>query len=56
MLYSVATANEKRRALRTLLADPDIVRLPGAVSPLSARLIERKGFDGVYISGAVLSN
>ncbi len=29
--------------------------MPGAFNPLSARLIERKGFEGVYISGAVIS-
>jgi methylisocitrate lyase len=29
--------------------------MPGAFNPLSAKLIERKGFDGVYVSGAVLS-
>src|SRR5699024_2276761 len=29
---------------------------PGAFNPLSARLIEEKNFDGVYISGAVLAN
>jgi methylisocitrate lyase len=29
--------------------------LPGAFNPLSAMLIERMGFDGVYLSGAVLS-
>ncbi len=29
--------------------------MPGAFNPLSARLIEEKGFEGVYISGAVLS-
>jgi methylisocitrate lyase len=29
--------------------------MPGAFNPLSARLIESKGFGGVYISGAVLS-
>ena len=29
---------------------------PGAFNPLSARLIEEKGFAGVYISGAVLAN
>ena len=31
------------------------MRFPGAFNPLSARLIERKGFEGVYISGAVLA-
>jgi methylisocitrate lyase len=29
--------------------------MPGAFNPLSAMLIEQKGFEGVYISGAVLS-
>jgi methylisocitrate lyase len=31
------------------------LQLPGAFNPLSAKLIERHRFDGVYISGAVLS-
>ncbi len=32
-------------------------QFPGAFNPLSARLIEEKGFaGGVYISGAVLAN
>jgi len=33
-----------------------LLRFPGAFSPLVAMLIERQGFDGVYISGAVLAN
>ena len=33
-----------------------IAQFPGAFNPLSARLIEEKGFAGVYISGAVLAN
>lgn len=55
MLYSTTTAAEKRRALRERLASGELLRFPGAFNPLSARLIERKGFEGVYISGAVLS-
>lgn len=55
MLYSQATPTQKRRALRERLASGELVRMPGAFNPLSARLIERKGFDGVYISGAVIS-
>ena len=31
------------------------MRFPGAFNPLSAMLIERHGFEGVYISGAVIS-
>lgn len=55
MLYSTSTAADKRAAFRSRLASGELLRFPGAFSPLSARLIERKGFDGVYISGAVLS-
>jgi methylisocitrate lyase len=55
MLYSETSAAEKRRLFRERLATGEIMRFPGAFNPLSARLIERKGFEGVYISGAVLS-
>ena len=55
MLYSTVTPAEKRRLLRERLASGELLRFPGAFNPLSARLIEQKGFDGVYISGAVLS-
>jgi methylisocitrate lyase len=55
MLYSTSTAAAKRAAFRSRLASGELLRFPGAFNPLSARLIERKGFDGVYISGAVLS-
>ncbi|WFR85189.1 methylisocitrate lyase [Arthrobacter sp. Y-9] len=56
MLYSTRTPEQKRRELRELLASGRTVQFPGAFNPLSARLIEEKGFDGVYISGAVLAN
>ncbi|WP_341955567.1 methylisocitrate lyase [Microbacterium sp. LWH13-1.2] len=55
MLYSHVTPTEKRRLFRERLASGELLRFPGAFNPLSARLIEQKGFDGVYISGAVLS-
>ncbi|MHC2999878.1 methylisocitrate lyase [Microbacterium sp. HJ5] len=55
MLYSQVPAHEKRRLFRERLASGELLRFPGAFNPLSARLIERKGFEGVYISGAVLS-
>src|SRR3954466_7514358 len=55
MLYSSVPAHEKRAAFRARLASGELIRMPGAFNPLSARLIERKGFQGVYISGAVLS-
>ena len=55
MLYSSTPAAEKRRLFRERLATGELLRFPGAFNPLSARLIERKGFEGVYISGAVLA-
>lgn len=55
MLYATLTPSEKRARLRAALASGTIQRMPGAFNPLSAKLIERKGFEGVYISGAVLS-
>jgi len=55
VLYSTATAEAKRARFREELASGKLLRVPGAFNPLSAKLIEQKGFDGVYISGAVLS-
>ncbi|MCC3283638.1 methylisocitrate lyase [Arthrobacter caoxuetaonis] len=56
MLYSSTTPEQKRIAMREGLASGTLQQYPGAFNPLSARLIEEKGFDGVYISGAVLAN
>jgi methylisocitrate lyase len=56
MLYSKSTPEQKRVRLREVLSSGTIQQFPGAFSPLSARLIEEKGFPGVYISGAVLAN
>ncbi|MFP7760381.1 methylisocitrate lyase [Marisediminicola sp. LYQ134] len=55
MLYSTVAAHEKRRLFRERLSTGELLRFPGAFNPLSARLIERSGFDGVYISGAVIA-
>jgi methylisocitrate lyase len=56
MLYSKTTPEQKRLALRDALASGKIQQFPGAFNPLSAKLIQEKGFPGVYISGAVLAN
>lgn len=56
MLYSTLTAEQKRKNLRETLAAGGAAQFPGAFTPLTARLIEEKGFPGVYISGAVLAN
>lgn len=55
MLYSKVTGAAKRKSLREGLESGKLLRFPGAFNPLSAKLIEDKGFEGVYISGAVLS-
>lgn len=46
---------DKRKALRAGLASGTLQRWPGAFSPLVAKLIAEVGFEGVYVSGAVLS-
>lgn len=55
MLYAKTTPAEKRRLFRERLASGELLQFPGAFNPLSAKLIQQKGFDGVYISGAVLA-
>ena len=55
MLFPVRQAQEKRQALREALTSNTLIRAPGAFNPLCAMLIERHGFESVYISGAVLS-
>ena len=55
MLYTQVTAAEKRANLRAALASGELLRFPGAFNPLSAKLIQDKGFEGVYISGAVIA-
>jgi methylisocitrate lyase len=46
---------DRRVHFRELLASGSLLRFPGAISPLTAVLIEELGFDGVYVSGAALS-
>ena len=49
------SATERRIALRSGLTSGTIVRMPGAFSPLVAKLVADIGFEGVYVSGAALS-
>ena len=50
------SGRKKAPELRAALASGRLLRFPGAFSPLVSMLIEQIGFDGVYISGAVISN
>jgi methylisocitrate lyase len=56
MLFSTKSTAEKRAGFRAALKSGKLLRFPGAFSPLVSMLIERQGFEGVYISGAVLAN
>ena len=47
---------KKRANLIKALNTKKIMRFPGAYNPLCAKLIAEIGFDGVYISGGVMSN
>ncbi|WP_067544857.1 methylisocitrate lyase [Nocardia crassostreae] len=55
LMAAVTTATEKRAAFRAGLASGRIQRFPGAFNPLVAKLIQEVGFEGVYVSGAVVS-
>ena len=55
MLFSTLSGAEKRERLRAHLSGDQIIRAPGAFSPLVAMEIERRGFEAVYVSGAVLA-
>ncbi|NJP43518.1 methylisocitrate lyase [Actinacidiphila epipremni] len=55
MLHTRTTPAQRRRELRRLLASGRLLRMPGAVNPYSARLIQEHGFEAAYLSGAVLA-
>ena len=55
LLGSATSAADKRAKFRSSLRSGRLQRFPGAFSPLVAKLIAEIGFDGVYVSGAVLS-
>ena len=49
-------AKDKRIDFSNKLNSKKILRFPGAYNPLTAKLIEEIGYDGVYVSGGVMSN
>ena len=49
-------AEDKRIDFSKKLKNKKILRFPGAYNPLTAKLIEEIGYDGVYVSGGVMSN
>ncbi|OZD01175.1 methylisocitrate lyase [Rhodococcus sp. 06-235-1A] len=55
LIAASTSAPDKRIALRAALSSTSITRLPGAINPLTAKLIQEIGFEGVYISGGAFS-
>ncbi len=51
----MATDETPRQALRRMLAEPEVLVLPGAYDALSASLVQRSGFRGAYMTGAGVS-
>ncbi len=56
MHFTKKNYSEKRIDLKNKLKNKKILRFPGAYNPLTAKLITEIGFDGIYISGGVMSN
>jgi len=48
-------SSDRSKKLRALIGKGPVM-MPGAFNALSARMIERCGFDAMYLSGAVLAN
>lgn len=56
MILANKSVAEKRKQLRTALDSGKLLRVPGAYNPLVAKLVEKIGFDAVYVSGGVMAN
>ncbi len=56
MHFTKKTVSEKRLSFVKKLQSKKLLRFPGAYNPLCAKLIAEIGFDGVYVSGGVMSN
>ena len=56
MHFVKKTVKQKREDFEKKLSSEKILRIPGAYNPLTAKLIEEIGYDGIYVSGGVMSN
>lgn len=56
MVFSVSDISAKRKQFRKSLTSKKALRFVGSFSPLVSRLIEEQGFEGIYVSGAVISS
>ena len=51
----MATASERRRALRQMIQQPGIVVAPSAYDAMTAMLVEEAGFPAVHVSGSAIA-
>jgi len=56
MHFTKKNSSQKREELKKKLKEKKILKFPGAYNPLTAKLITEIGFEGIYISGAVMAN
>ena len=56
MHFVKKTIIQKREDFEKKLSSKKILRIPGAYNPLTAKLIEEIGYDGIYVYGGVMSN
>ena len=56
MILSKLDFSERRKRLKKQIQQKRSLRFIGSFSPLVSRLIEEKGFDGIYVSGAMISS
>ena len=55
-IFSIPDIRKKRQKFRKDLKSGKILRFAGSFSPLVSCLIEKHGFEGIYVSGAVISS
>lgn len=56
MIISDKSPADKRADFRKALDSGKLLQFPGAYNPMVAMLIQQTGFNGVYVSGAVMAN
>jgi len=56
MIINSTNPMVKRANFRAALQSGKLLKFPGAYNPMVAMMVEQLGFDGVYVSGAVMAN
>ncbi|TDL99742.1 MAG: methylisocitrate lyase [Flavobacteriaceae bacterium] len=56
MIIDSKSPQEKRAEFASVLASGKLLQFPGAYNAMVGMLIEKLGFDGVYVSGGVMAN